>query len=364
MKEWLSRRIDRYREFYRNPEPGQILGLFSRWTFPVPNSELGLPSYPNNHWDWEHNPTPQVDHSVRSLRAYLEYTSDLEHDWIPRFSVGGGTGFFGAYLTDAEVTFTAETSWAKESVTDWSQLDDIEVGRENRWTRSMRAMVKRGVELCEGDYVASTIAHFAPSDLANALRGNQLFMDLYDSPDELRRLLSICGDATVWLQTELRKIAPLVAGSDTSVPGSEGAGIWMPGESPFMSEDAADLCSPEAYSEFFRPATQRILDRLGGAVIHHHVIGEPIHSEIAKLRDLSALQISQDPNRPPPIHYAEELIDAHPIELPLIVECDAAEVESYIDVLKRGRVVLQIRIRNKDEGRDVMKLIRRHSRLG
>ena len=364
MKEWLATRIDRYREFHANPEPGQMLGLFSRWTFPVSNAELGLPGYPNDHWDWEHDPVPQVDHAVRSLRAYLDHTADLDHDWIPQFSVGGGTGLYGAYMTDADITFTAETSWAEESIGDWSDLDSLEVGRENRWTRAIRRAVARGVDLCDGDYVPSTMAHFAPSDMANAARGNQLFYDLYDSPDELRRLLELCADSTVWLQRELRKIAPLVAGSDASTPGSSGAGIWMPGEAPFMSEDAADLCSPQAYVDFFRPATQRILDALGGAVIHHHVIGSAVHPQIAKLRGLSALQISEDPNRPSPIHLSEELVEAHPIELPLIVECEAAEVEPFLDILSRARVILQIRIRNKDEGRDVMKLIRKRSRLG
>lgn len=363
MKPWLRTRIDRYRDFFANPERGQILGLFSRWTFPISNKDLGLPSYPNNHWDWEHDPSPQAEHSVRSLRAYLAATADLDHDWIPHFSVGGGTGLYGAYMTDADVTFTAETSWADESIRDWSDLDALTVGTENRWTESIRKGVARGVELCEGDYVASTIAHFAPSDMANAARGNQLFFDLYDSPDQLRRLLDMCARSTIWLQTELRKIAPIVTGSDPSVPGSAGAGIWMPGEAPFLSEDAADLCSPQAYAEHFRPATQQILDVLGGAVIHHHVIGSAVHPEIAKLQGLSALQISEDPNRPSPIHLSEELIEAHPLELPIIIECEAAEVEQFIDVLARGRVILQIRIRNKDEGRSVMKLVRSRSKL-
>lgn len=132
MKQWLRDRIDRYSEFYANPEPGQILGLFSRWTFPVSNHDLGLPSYPNNHWDWEGDPVPQVDHAVKSLRAYLDHTRDLDHDLIPQIAVGGGTGFYGAYRTDADVTFTGETSWAEESTHDWSELDDITVGTENR----------------------------------------------------------------------------------------------------------------------------------------------------------------------------------------------------------------------------------------
>ena len=360
----LTERIDRYREFFANPERGQLLGLFSRWTFPVPNRELGLASLPNDHWDWPGDPTPQVDHAVRSLRAYLEHTAELDHDWIPHFAAGGGTGLYGAYLTDAEVTFSAETSWAQESVKVWEELDAIPRCPENRWTNAIRRMVARGVELCEGDYVASTMPHFAPSDMANAMRGNQLFLDLFDSPDELRRLLALCADATVWFQRELRAIAPQVTGSDSSLPGSSGAGIWMPGDAPFLSEDAADLCSPESYAEFFRPATQRILDELGGAVIHHHVIGSAVHPQIAKLRGLSALQISEDPNRPSPIHLSEALMDAHPIGLPLIVECEAHEVEPYLDVLARGRAVLQIRIRSKDEGRDVMRLVRRRSRLG
>lgn len=197
-------------------------------------------------------------------------------------------------------------------------------------------MVQRGVELCEGDYIPSTIPHFAPSDMANAARGNQLFLDLYDSPRELARFLDLCASATIWFQRQLREIAPLVHGSDSSNPGSSGAGIWMPAEAPFMSEDAADLCSQAAYAEHFRPATQKIIDELGGAVIHHHVIGSAVHPEIAKLSSLSALQISEDPNRLSPVHLSEELIDSHPLELPIIIECEAHEVEQLSMFLPEG----------------------------
>lgn len=358
MHNQLQTRIDRYKELFRNPEPGQILGLFSRWTFPVANKELGLESFPNDHWDYENDPEAAVDHRVASLRAYLAHTSDLDHDWIPAIAVGGGTGLYGAYLTDAEVTFSPETSWAKESLDSYDQLDSIEVGTENRWTRAIERMVRRGVGLADGDYVASTMPHFAPSDMANAIRGNSLFTDVYDDPESVAGLLRLCAEQTVWMERRLRAISGLADG------GSAGAGIWMPGTAPFMSEDAADLCSPDTYVELFRPATQRIVDQLGGAVIHHHIIGKAIHCDIAGLTGLSALQISEDPNRPSPITVAGELIDCHPPELPLILECDAHDVYESIETLKRGRVVLQIRISSKDEGREVMRFVRKHSRLG
>ena len=75
VRAWLKTRIERYREFYLNPEPGQVLGLFSRWAFPVSNSDLGLPGYLNNHWDWRNNPEaqssqPQYQKSPCVPRAY------------------------------------------------------------------------------------------------------------------------------------------------------------------------------------------------------------------------------------------------------------------------------------------------------
>ena len=49
--------------------------------------------------------------------------------------------------------------------------------------------------------------------------------------------------------------------------------------------------------------------------------------------------------------------------LPLMIRCTAEDVYRYIDQMKRGRVVLMLNVDTVEEGREVMRFIRKHSIL-
>jgi hypothetical protein len=179
--------------------------------------------------------------------------------------------------------------------------------------------------------------------------------DIYDEPEQVHALMSKCAGAAIWLEKELRSIAGTVEG------GTVTANMWFPGAAPYLSEDFTDLCSAASYRDIGMRHTQRILDEFGGAYIHHHGKGYHVHSEIARLRNLKTLEISLDPNGPKPVEHLDELFDLNG-GVPLMIRCAAQDVYRHIDSMKKGRLVIMLNIDNLEEGRDVVKFIRRHSK--
>lgn len=355
-QKFLEERILRYKAFYADKEPGQILVQISPYTFQIDYAETGLKNKKLNEWDIETEAEEMMDHQVKRIRYFNEYTRDLDNDYIPIVSSELGVGVNSSFLSGADVRFGEETSWSSPVIHEWNDLEKLSFNRENKWVRILKRMAKRSVDLCEGDYTTLTYTHFAPVDLANGLRGNQLFYDFYDDPEQVHQLMDMAADATVALERELKTIVPDVMG------GSVAAYAWMPGHSLYLSEDAADLCSPAIYREFCKPSTQKVIDHIGGAHIHHHGKGMHIQSEIVRLNNLRFVEISWDPNGQRPIDNLETLIQLNP-EIPIMTRCTASDVYNKIDVMKKGRIMLMLMVDNLEEAKETVAFIRKHSRI-
>ena len=193
-------------------------------------------------------------------------------------------------------------------------------------------------------------------DMANALRGNDLFTDFHDAPEQVQALMRYCADAIQWLEREQRRIVPMTMG------GSVIWGTWVPGRAIFMSEDVNDLSSAAVYAEFGQPYTAQIAAAMGGAWLHHHAKGLHLHQAIADSPDLRLLEISRDPNCERPIDHLPELFEWNN-GLPLMTKCDVADVYAKIDQMKQGRLILQLSAATLDEAREAIAFVRRHSRL-
>jgi hypothetical protein len=356
LQSFLAERIQRYKAFYADKEPGNILVQISPYTFNIDYSHLDLNNKPLYMWDIESEAESIIDNQIRKVRYFNEYTKDLDNDYIPIVTSGLGVGVNSSFLVGNEVRFGIDTSWTQPAVFEWDDLDKLSFDKDNYWVRILKRMAKHSVNMCDGEYAVITFSHFAPSDMANALRGNQLFYDFYDYQEQVHKLMDISADAVIALERELKTIVPDVMG------GSVAAYAWMPGHALYMSEDAADLCAPEIYRKYCRSYTQKVIDAIGGAHIHHHGKGMHVHSEIAKLRNLHFVEISWDPNCPRPIDNLEKLIDMNP-ELPIMTRCTVEDVYEKIDVIKKGRVMLMLIVENLDEAREAVAFIRKHSRV-
>jgi hypothetical protein len=207
----------------------------------------------------------------------------------------------------------------------------------------------------EGDYCVQTFSHFAPMDMANALRGNALFTDFYDAPDRVHELMEKCVQGILWLEREQHRIVPHVMG------GTAIWGTWVPGPAIFMSEDAPDLCSAGIYREFGRPYTERIAEAVGGCWIHHHARGLHVHRELARVDALRALEISLDPNWERPIDRLPELFGWNG-DIPLMTRCYPQDVTQRIEQMKQGRFILVLTADTLAEARQAVDFVREHTR--
>jgi hypothetical protein len=193
-------------------------------------------------------------------------------------------------------------------------------------------------------------------DMANALRGNDLFTDFYDSPDEVHQLMKKSVEATLWLENEQRKIVPMING------GTAIWGTWMPGNAIFMSEDATDLCAPDIFREFGKPYTEQISNAGGGCWIHHHAKGLHVHDEITKVNGLHMSELSWDPNCPRPVDNLEKLFKQHN-GIPLMTRCTPQDIYEKIDIMKQGRLILMLSASSLDEAEEAITFLRKHSSM-
>ena len=349
---------DKHKQFFADKQPGQILAIIPPYTFDIDYSAFGLPGRPLDSWDFN-DIRSFVEYEVKRQRAYDEYVKDLDNDYIPTLNLNFGYGVHSAYFTGAEVIMGKETSWTKPWLADWDMLDDLHHDENNLWFQRIMEGYRYLKEFQDGDYTISGLANAGPGDMANAIRGDELFLDLYDEDAPVHRLMDLCADAAIWLEESIHKIiGPQLKG------GAVTANCWFPGYCPYISEDFSDLCSAELYEKFGRKHTQKIIDHFGGGYIHHHAKGAHVHQAMASLPGLSLLEQSWDPNCSRPIDRLPELIQMHnKCGLPLMTRCTADDVYTYIDELMQGRVVLMLNIDNLEQGHEVMKFIRSHSKI-
>ena len=352
---WLAERIERFRTFHASQEPGQIRVIMALWAMGLDYTKYGFEPRPLNSFDHENKPEEFVDHVLHRLRVEIEILKSLGDDTVPNVFPGVGIAPNSAFWTNAPMTVGPDTSWVDHILHDWDMLDSLRCDPSNKWFQVLTRMNRRFVECNEGDYTVMPMSNFSPMDMAHALRGNDLFMDFYDSPDRVHKLLDRCVEAVAMYHAEQKKIVPDVLG------GTAIWGTWVPGTALFMSEDIADLCSPEIYDEFGRPHSEQLAARFGGCWIHHHARGLHVHHAIAKVAGLKQMEISWDPNCPRPIDMVEKLYEWSGA-VPVMTRGTSKDLYDNIEKLKQGRFVFSLHARDLDDAREAIAFARKHSK--
>jgi hypothetical protein len=349
----------KYNQFFGDSSKGQILCLICPYTFSIDYSTYGLePGRGLDTWDYDRDLEKYILNSIKSLRAFMDYTKDLDNDYVPALNPHFGYGDHSAFFSGENVIMGEETSWTKPFLASWDKLPELKLDRNRYWYRKILESYEFYKKFWEGDYLLASYSHAGPGDMANAIRGDDLFYDLYDEPDKVHTLMDRCADAVIQLAEDIAKITDPV--NREMGEGNAAANVWFPGNAPYLSEDFNDLCSADQYREFGSKYTQKIISQFGGAFIHHHARGRHIHHEVAKLKGLKLLEISLDPKCQRPVDDLPRLFEEHN-GLPLMIRCHANDLEDNIEDLKRGRVVIMLNVDSLDQARESMKFIRKNS---
>jgi hypothetical protein len=272
----------------------------------------------------------------------FEARKDVLDDAIPSLSVNLGIGDYSAFVT-GDIYFSSDTSWSRPTLKNLKDFRNIEPLGTAPW-------YKKFLQICE--YIMTNTkcsgipfarGFFSPLDLAEALRGQDIYTDFYDDPDGVHELLNYCADATIKFAEDIYSIAKKYAGN-------EKYSMWFMDGSINMSEDIACMISANTYREFAAPHTQRVINHFGKGFMHTHSRAMYMVKEICSLDNVVNLWLATDPNQPRPIDCLERLVeDANGVCL--AIDClSMDEIEKNMKIALKGNVSLCLPVVNIQEG--------------
>ena len=308
-----------------------------------------------NRYDFEQKMDEYTEDLIREIDQVYHVRRDLRDDTLPTIGPILGAGDYSAFVA-GEIVFTEDTSWSTpilEAVDDWKKLEEI---GSAKWYHRLLIISEKLLQAATKGGIPYLRGFFSPLDLAHALRGDQIYMDFYDNPEETHQLLNYCADATIKLAEDLGSLV-------THYLGSSEYGTWYMDGCINMSEDIACMISPQLYREFAAPHTQKVIDHFGKGFLHCHFGALYLVEELCRLERVKQIWIATDPNQLKPVEQLKELI-AKSNNVCLSIDCESfAEIKKNIEIAKEGNIAFCLPVVTHEEAVEVNDFIREHSNI-
>ena len=340
--------MDRIIRFSTNGKLGEALVMTDAFFGSDRKSMKGL-----NEWRFPEDREAYLDQSIEGLEQTWSRRTGIADDLIPAGYAWYGIAEHSAFVA-GNVEFSKDTSWSHPVLHDYDNLDALELDEDNIWLRMDIDGMKYLQERSEGRFAVKLRGAMAPMDLANALRGNDLFLDIYENPDELHELLRFCVKACKWYVTRQNQAIDAFHGGYIS-----GTDIWMPGEAfGHLSEDASVMCSANTYREFGKPYTEAMLEPYERAFMHLHTAGVQAFEAITEMDKLQFFELAPDPKQPRGIEvYRNHFQLFRNNVMKLFITFD--EIKEHIGFLKQAKTALVVDTASRDEALAVVEFVRR-----
>ena len=275
------------------------------------------------------------------MKESFEKRRSVDDNMIPFLSPVLGIGDYSAFV-DGDIEFHTDTSWSKsvlKEIKDFEKLPDL---GSSFWYGNFLKICEAILRLSSGSGIPFMKGFFSPLDLAASLRGEAIYTDFYESPEELHELLDFCATATIRFAEDVYSLA-------RSYLASSRYGMWLIEGCIYMSEDIACMISPKLYRKFCMPYTQRVIDHFGVGHMHCHSRALYLVKEICSLNNVASLWIATDPNQPRPIDNIYSLVE-NSNGVCLAIDCNTfREIEANIEAMKRGNVSICLPVQSVAE---------------
>lgn len=289
----------------------------------------------------------------RDIR-YYEKRSGLADDFIeaiqPWYGIAEHTAFIGG-----KVDITADTSFQHQILDSIDDMDTLTLDENNMWLR----LVVDGIDYLNkkwGKYVPSKIRGAdGPSDIANAILGEDLFYAIYDEPERVEELLDFSVKAIDFTLSRQKAKASKIGGGFLN-----GFGIWMPENGKgHLSEDFSCMISPECYDELFLPALRKLVSGTESSMLHVHSLGRKCIPSFVKLPELNIFELSSDPNNPRAVEVFREYHDLL-ADRTVIVAPTFEELMQMDDLLKDSKTVVWYYAKTLEEAKEAIAFVRKY----
>jgi len=297
MKKNLREVMDRWLRLVRREMPHEILLSVS-----LPRSPAAQAEFEGRDQTWKERDclcNSDAEWVVRQCQLNAETTNAIEDDTLPsasphvHFGESVYSGLLGGkirYIGSASHT----CSGAEPLLPTWDALDKLRLDDDSPVLKQVLKILELAACRSGKEFFLGHFILIDALNLAVELRGTtQAYTDLFAFPDELRRLMEFGIELNEWfLRHQERVIGP----HNRAVSG----GHPLTGRGPMQgtvseSVDAYTLCHPRTYVDFGLDYQSRLLQRIGGAMMHMH--GTAVFDllpHVAKLKGLLAVQVGND----------------------------------------------------------------------
>jgi hypothetical protein len=354
LDEQIASVVPRVRSFLGAAEPGHFL---VNAYFPAPGSppprldRLDLRNPDDLHrWLGAH---------LANNRSFWKAREGLKDDYIPATGPSFGYAEFTAWL-GLEVQLQPTTSLALPCYRDIREAPaTLTFSEDAPWVRLMRDSYAWLRAQQRGDFVLAVRGASSPMEMANAMRGDDLFMDFLDAPEHCHRLLNALTGIYPSYFNLLRSWADPVAEGHIL---SSWLTVWMgPDAIGHLSNDTAMLCSADVYEEFGFPYEARLVDQY--STVCYHVHSEQMHylPRLAQLPRLKLLQVQDDPKTGSNMKNLDAILRATG-DCALMLAGTPAEIVPCFDRLAARNVYFRAYCANREEAEDFVSRARRRSK--
>jgi hypothetical protein len=205
---------------------------------------------------------------LKDVDALWEAYNELDDDYP--FSMGA---FYGVPWLEAimgcPVHFSGTNLYASACITDWNSYDWTRPTLDNPWARKLLEFLEALVRHSAGRFACGPTLMRGPADMCSAMRGGtNLALDLYDCPDNVRRLAELCAD--VWIEVGKAQLDLVPESENGYVIGCAGLRCWMPEKGVWLQDDALSVLSPRFYDGIFLSQVRRIAAQFPCVAFHLH----------------------------------------------------------------------------------------------
>ena len=258
----------------------------------------------------------------------------VQDDWLPvSYSIldAGESmirGLFGKEMEFLHRRHQAAFSLPEVLMPDYSSLSDCRFSFDYPWTRKFLSVQEYFTERAGGLLAQHPCLTMDALHFACEMRGaTQTYLDIYEHPDELRRLMEIGLDFNIRFQeAQMERIGGF----------GDGCFVWLGDWVPFpkavsLSVDAYVVCSPECYSRFGFEYQSRLIKHFGHGLMHFHCNRTDLAAVVAKLPGLELFQFGGDPKDPTP--EIEHLPEMRAVlgDIPIRTTCSLKEFLSRME---------------------------------
>ena len=294
--------LDRLFEFYNRRMQDRIL---ARLGVSVPQPVVEDPVEESEPQDPEANVVKERDllswkrpqAMFEQLRASARSVAFLENDddsIVPSDSpaVGFAGGLETAMLGGKAKCFGTlyHTYGVPEEplIKNYDEFDWKLPSEDNIWLQRFLDSFRYMVEYANGEFAVDYVTAHVGMNLAVQLRGaEQAYLDMYDHPDELHRLMEWSYELNKYLYDRTMDI---LKPYNDSLYGEHPMKKYS--SIPFMSVDTYSPCAPGALSKWGLEQLSRFSTYVGGSHFHIHENGRQVIEEFVKIKDVLNCEFS------------------------------------------------------------------------